>query len=413
MSKKSFPTTVLAMVAAIFVTASVIIGIAFALSMSSFGGFNMTGTVEVGGNNTTTVKKKSSPLDLVPNPEDLGEGHVVGTDSGQIVSERPASDDDGELHNGWDSSVSYGVTEERYAKSEILYSKDYDCKVGVDFNVTYPQLVDAGEHTDEVNEAIRTSAISFVDEYWDHPTEDAVRLLKGVIDVSLLGVPEDADALLSNEVTWAITYNTPDFISVSFSEEFCVGSWAGEFIRLRTVNANLKTGELYTFDDVLAINEDIANAFVDTLVENAGEDNNGDGYYAEDECFSVTVVGREEWVRALLGKGEFARRVIPTFFIDEKGRVNLGVTYWMSGDNGYVRGWWDTTLTDEQVAAVRKESSMWDLVIPREATSDDWSASGGDVEATSGEGTSDGGEAVIPVDGIDGLAEGEEGNDVG
>ena len=42
------------------------------------------------------------------------------------------------------------------------------------------------------------------------------------------------------------------------------GSIFGEFENVRTVNVNLRTGEVYSFDDVLHMTDGIANQFVST-----------------------------------------------------------------------------------------------------------------------------------------------------
>lgn len=383
---------VMGLTSAVFVTALVIAGIAFALATSVRGLPSDVGGV--GAQERSTMDPPSSyPLSVVPDPVELwaernpepeaeGEADAEGSEwneegewsegdgseyseseSGESteMSEPAVSDDDGELHNGWNDAVSYRVREERVAESGIKSSADYAMHVAIDFDVTYPQLEGSGQHFDEVNEALRDTALSFVNEYWEHPGEDAIERVKTSVEISTLGVPEDADALLSNDVTWAVTYNSDDFISVSFSDSFCIGSFMVEYLRLRCVNANLKTGEVYAFDDVLRMDETIASHFVDTLVANAGTDANGDGWVTEDECFSVSVIGRQAWIDALMGRGDYAYRVVPTFFVDEQGRVNLGVSYWLGNDSGVVRGWWDAILTDEQLDAARKNSTFWDL----------------------------------------------------
>lgn len=379
-SGKSIASVAVAASAAIFVTAAVIIGIVFALIASETGLPSDMGTVRV-GSDTTMDPPSSYPLSVVPDPVELWENYdpsehtVTPTWNWNFVTPDPVtpdpvtgepvepvvSDDDGELHNGWNDAVSYRVREGRDAESGIKSSADYGMHVAVDFDVTYPQLLGDGEHIEEINEVLRDTALSFVNEYWEHPTKDAIERVKTSVEVSTLGVPEDADALLSSDVTWAVTYNNEDFISVSFSDSFCIGSFSGEYLRLRCVNANLKTGEVYTFDDVMRMDETIAARFVDTLLVNAGEDDNGDGQVTEDECFSVSIIGRQAWIDALMGRGDYAHRVVPTFFVDEKGRVNLGVSYWLGNDNGIVRGWWDAYLTDEELEDARKDSTFWTL----------------------------------------------------
>ena len=314
------------LVSSILVVALVVVSVAYALVVSRMGQPDMTGSVGEGSNVRLSVPSTSA-LALVPDPTQRWWEYNPNAGEGEV----PASyDDDGELHDGWNSEVSYRLQEGRFSESGVRSSTAYGCHVALDFSVSYPQLIDAGEHTDEVNEALRSSALSFVRQYWDEPSSEDVNMVKGVAELDTTGVPEGADLLLSDDVVWTVTYNTEDFISVSFSDSFCLGSNAGEYIRLRCVNANLRTGELYAFDDVLTMNEALANQFVDALVGNSGTDENGDGMVADEECYSVAIIGRSAWVDALMGRGSYARRVIPSFFVDEQGRVNMGVTYWLS-----------------------------------------------------------------------------------
>ena len=34
----------------------------------------------------------------------------------------------------------------------------------------------------------------------------------------------------------------------------------------------------------------------------------------------------------------------------------------VSGDNAFVRGWWDVTVTDEQLRKARRDSTLWELL---------------------------------------------------
>lgn len=309
------------------------------------------------------VADPADPPEQVDAPEGEAAPEQEGArPKGLLPKRRHSSDDDGELHDGWDGSVSYSVREERYQRDETADSADYRMPVHYEIDVAYPQLEGAGSYTDSLNEALRECALTFVRDYCDEPSDEAVGIVRDVVNLSQPDDGSQPEAYLSSEVDWAITYNTEDFVSVSFSDSFCIGSFAGEYLHLRCVNANLKTGELYRYDRVLAMNEQIANQFVDTLVANAGEDSDGDGVVSDAECFVVDIIGREAWVQALMGQGDYAHRVMPTFFVDEKGRVNLGVSFWLGSDKGIARGWWDATLTDQQVDEARLDSSLWNVL---------------------------------------------------
>ena len=271
------------------------------------------------------------------------------------------SDDDGELHVGWNDAVSYSFKEETFQKEGTVESAELGITVQTNITVDYPQLIDAGEHTEKVNTALRDVAMDTVDTYFLKPDDEARKL------VSALGKENSSDrsdALFVDDVTWAITYNTEDFISVSYSDWCRIGSQEHGFIFLRCVNANLKTGEIYQVDDVLQVNEVIANAFVDAFVKASCEDENGDGAVTDADSVSLTLVPRKEFVAAMLGEGEMAKHMDTTFFVDEHGRPNLGVSFWFddSAHRVWSRAWWDVTLTDELLEGARKDSSFWGLV---------------------------------------------------
>ena len=279
------------------------------------------------------------------------------------------SDDDGELHVGWDASVSYSFRETGYELQGELKAADsaLDVDVPVDIYVGYPQLEGAGEHEQEINAALYDAAMTSMSAYLTKPDEEALELMRKLDEQMRSSGAYEQHPLFSDEVTWAITYNTDDFISVSFSDWGNLGNAStSSFIMLRCVNANLKTGEIYKLDDVLQVNESMANAFVDAMVANSGEDVNGDGVVSDEECTTLQLVTRQEFVDGILGKGELAKRMTNTFFVDEKGRVNLGVSYKVGNDRGgWVHGWWDVTLTDEMLEGAKKDSTFWELVKAR------------------------------------------------
>ena len=283
-------------------------------------------------------------------------GDVVRTPE-ILVETEPRGDDDGELHDGWRDDVSYTKTEEHFEQHEEVDSEAYGTRIRVDLDIVYPQFEGEGAHIAELNEAVRKAAMAFREDFVENPTEAALST------VGKLSESGSEPVELADTAVGAVTYNTEDFVSVSFSDLCHVGAGYSDLISLKCVNVNLKTGVVYTIDDVLTMNEAMANRFVDALVENAGEDDNGDGVPTEDECLSVSVIGRDEWVKALLGEGDYATRVTPTFFVDENGRFNLAASYGLNKEGkGFVYGWWDATIEDELLEGCRKESDFWALL---------------------------------------------------
>ena len=286
---------------------------------------------------------------------------VTSTPLAQTTGDSSA--DDGELHDARNLDVSYRFREGFWAKSQVEHLDAYDMDANCSFSVSYPVLAGSGEHIEEVNALLRETAMKTVHTYYEDPSDETVKKLKTVLgDSNDPVLEEDTDCFLQSHVTYAVSYNTEDFISVCFSDNFCMGSILLEFVELRTVNVNLKTGEVYELDDALEVDEEIANSFLDNLVLKTGHDENGDGVITDDECLPVSIAGREDFVAALRGEGPWAERVQTCLFVDGEGKPNLGATYWVSNDDGIARGWWDVTITDDQLEMTRKDSGFWGML---------------------------------------------------
>ncbi len=294
--------------------------------------------------------------------------HIVVTpsDEGDEPVAEPAGveADDGELHSAENHDVSYTLTADHYRRNKIEQLDAYGLKVQCNFDINYPQVSDDLEHAKKINRVLRRVARETAITYYDEPSAETVERFTSVVeDVDPGDVTEGADALLESTVDYAVTYNDENLLSVCYSDVYYLGSYALGFCSLRTVNINLKTGEVYELDDVLTVDEQIARSFVDNLVRTDGEDENGDGTIVDRECFTIALCGRDAFEQALQGTGELAgKRVVTCLFIDGNGQPNLGVTYWISGSRGFVRGWWDVTITDEQLETTRKDSTLWELL---------------------------------------------------
>ena len=309
-----------------------------------------------------TYEPPAYPEDIEPNSVDI----TTPFDDILNVTTGDAGSDDGELHDARTKNEHYTLEEGFWAQSDTAHHDAYDMDIQTTFAIKYPKVKGDLKNADKINETIRAVAMKNVDRYFNDPSEDDVNVVKRMTEGQEynMGVSEGADALLSSTVEYAVSYNDDNLLSVCFSDNYMIGNYYAEFLELRTVNINLQTGETYVLDDVLTVDDAIANSFVNNLVRYTGEDTNEDGKVTDDECFGVSLVGREALVEALQGRGELVpNRVKTCLFIDGNGKPNLGVTYWLSKDDiGFTRGWWDVTITDEQLAAARKDSKLWELL---------------------------------------------------
>ena len=287
---------------------------------------------------------------------------VVHRYSGGDDAGDPAADD-GELHDARRTDVPYELQEGMWSLSGTKSLRSYDMDVECAFVVRYPVLEGDLPHVDKINALLRSVAMESVRTYYEDPSDETVAIVRKMAKDSGKYAPEDADALLSSTVDYAVSYNDEKLLSVCYSDEYYVGSVLLGFISLRTVNVNLETGESYELDDVLDVSEEMATSFVDNLVKTTGVDANGDGKIVDDECETIAIAGRDALEEALQGKGDLGSdRMRTSLFIDGNGQPNLGATYWLSGDGGTIRGWWDVTITDKQLKAAKKDSGLWELL---------------------------------------------------
>jgi hypothetical protein len=281
------------------------------------------------------------------------------SDDSVVKPYNPDDPDDGELHDGWNDDAGYTKTTQSYTyQASSEHVDHYDATFDIDFSVEYPQLSGDINNIDSINAQIRDTAMRYVNDTYLAYNADSgfVSLVKSAVSnnsASGFGSP-NGNYQLSDEVDYAVTYNSPDIISVSFNDHFIAGSYYGEYLFLRTININLKTGEVYTMDNSLSMTEQIAREWVDNTESHANE--NGTS--------AVSAYGADETVKVLTGNSEFSNRYQTALFIDQDGKANVAVTFWFGGGESQiiVRGWWDVTPSSEALAAAKKPSTLWDVL---------------------------------------------------
>lgn len=270
-------------------------------------------------------------------------------DSTTTTSDDPAADD-GELHDAYNPDCGYSYTEESYrsnSSGEVIPT--YGASFDTSFDVRYPQLSGDNPNIDAINTAIRNEAMTFVNATYLAPDANSLYyvLVQSTLESS---AGDNFDLLIEDTVDYAITYNDENIISICMSSHYLAGSVMSEFVELRTVNANLETGEIYTFDNSLNMTDSMAQEWIDNMNEY--------------NSFTVNVYGESGTRDVLMGNTNEKFRAVPVMFIDGNGKVNVGVTYWFSNNGNISRGWWDVTPTDSTLEQAKKDpnSSLWKLV---------------------------------------------------
>ena len=268
------------------------------------------------------------------------------------ASNDPAADD-GELHDGWNSKVGYDYKNEAYRHENDREHVDaYDMDLYVSFSIDYPQLEGDLEHLDKINALIRDEAMAFATKSYLEPDPDFVATFKKLVDEEKKRLGDQADAqeyFLLEALDYAITYNSDKLISIVFSDESYAATAQAHVLKAHTLNINLETGEAYTIDDVMTVTDEMADHWIDNLEKTAGKS-------------TVEGIGRDALKASILGEGEKASRTETSFFVDANGKVNLNVNWWFDPSEGGSRGWWDVTLTDDELAKAKKDSSFFSLL---------------------------------------------------
>ena len=286
------------------------------------------------------------------------------------------------LQEDWSDRHGYSHTRHRYTHDGAEQVDAYGLRLWTQFWVEYPQLSGDFEHLDEINRTIKDCAMETARDLYLNPTPamiESVRLaaaeLKDGSRASAHAAMPDSEctAMIGSVVSYAITYNNDTFISICFADNYTVGIPTNLCCRLRTVNINLQTGESYSLGDILTPNQDIADSFVDGYTKHIKR------LYEETEAYgdirgkdkrlapedAIGDLSREEFKRALLGQDDGAGRLSVVFFVTKMGRVHLGFNF-QGNMNEYSYGkWWEMMLTSKQVAATKKDSSLWNLLPAR------------------------------------------------
>lgn len=265
--------------------------------------------------------------------------------------------DDGELHDGWNANAGYTYDDVYYGVAETKDMITYGYSFNVDFDVHYPQLSGI-PNQDAVNEAIKQKALAFVNDAYINQSGPWFNQVKSDADGLFAyyahqgsQISSDTNLKMQNEVVYAITYNNPHFISISFNNEVNDTGLTGSYLYLTTLNINLDTGQVYTLDDILTLSQDMAASWVDNQSKQGSDSND-----------MVETVGSDTLAADIMGTGPDAADFASTFFVDKDGRVNLNVDYRVTIDSGYQNGWWDVTLANDQIEASKKDSDFWNLL---------------------------------------------------
>lgn len=241
---------------------------------------------------------------------------------------------DSEITGYWDDSVSYTHTMEKYEDVELDSASEYS---GRKFSIEYPQLHGLDPALEEeINTAIRERGMFWVEKMYLNPGEPMKELLAET--------EAERSLYLASEVECFITYNTEDLISVVFTDHYFIGSIFSEYSDIRTININLKTGEVgFLTEELIDVDEDLAQAWIKKASVNG------------DASEFLEHQPKEDFVGILSNEESFAGRYFSNFFFDGNKNINVAVSYHMNTGEFIARGWASEAFTVDELSVVGVE----------------------------------------------------------
>lgn len=229
------------------------------------------------------------------------------------------SDDDWDYDDGWGSDDDRGSDEEEltgiqaipesiaqdlsYEIEEETYSFSDEEKqsVVIEFNVMYPKITGLEDEKIEkqVNEALKECAMKTVDEIYQNPSDEIKeRVLK------------ETNPVLVNYGEYKVCYASENLISVAYEDYSYQGGENYYAQHLRTCNINLKDGRVYEVKDIVELNDEFLEKWLEAMREEVSDDT------------FLEELTKEEMKKTLEGDSLEGVYVV-NFFVDEDG-IEIG-----------------------------------------------------------------------------------------
>lgn len=256
-------------------------------------------------------------------PEPFGEyGDGSGEDFGSGIWDDdgdPDSDDDGEELSGIKvipgsiaQDLPYEIEEETYS-----FSDEEKQSVVIEFHVMYPKITGLRDEKTEkqVNETLKEYAMKTVNEIYQNPSDEIKeRVLR------------ETQPMLVDYVEYKVCYASEGMLSVVYEDYGYQGGQDYYTQHLRTCNISLKDGKVYKVKDIVELNDEFIDEWLDAMRREVGND------------VFLEELTKEEMKKTLEGDSLDGVYVV-NFFLDAEGiEIGYDLNY-QEGDNhdlGYV-----------------------------------------------------------------------------
>lgn len=286
---------------------------------------NRRDTVGIGGNTEQWNDDSDDPMNpdspLWDERDDYGDGAEAPAVSGAAAIPEYIADD-----------LPYKIEEEDYT-----YTDDEKQTTLINFSVKYPKLQGLDKNVqDKINEAIKKCAMLTVDEIYNNPSQEFKEKILGT-----------QNPILASIVTYKVCYANEHFISIVFEDMGIKGSAEDSCQQLRTLNIGLKDGRIYEVKDIVNLDSEFTEEWLEIMRDEAGE---------------VNFLGEldEEDIRKTLGGESIDGNYVANFFVDKDG-VEIGYDLnYVPGDPADLKFVWVTApFTFEEIKPYQKDKNFW------------------------------------------------------
>lgn len=250
------------------------------------------------------------------------------------------SEDSSDTQTGGSAAIPADIAQNlEYEISEDSYTFTDDEKQStvIGFDVKYPKLegLDAKVQK-QINNKIKNCAMETVEEIYENPSEEFKEKILGT-----------QNPMLISQVTYKVCYASNDFISILFEDAGTKGSQEDYYQHLRTLNIGLKDGKVYEVKDIIELDDEFIDEWLDIMRDEVGNDQ------------FLSELSKEEMKKTLSGKSIDGNYVV-NFFFDEDG-IEIGYDFnYASGDSndqGYV--WVTAPFSYDEIQYYEKNDDFW------------------------------------------------------
>lgn len=229
-------------------------------------------------------------------------------------------------------NLKYKIEEDAYTFTD---EKAQSSVIG--FDVKYPKISGLDAKVQEkVNEEIKSCAMKTVDEIYTNPSQEFKEKIIGTQNPMLL-----------SQVTYKVCYASNDFISILFEDAGTKGSQSDAYQHLRTLNIGLKDGKVYEVKDIVDLNDDFIEEWLDVMRDEAGNDK------------FLSELSENQMKQTLSGKSIDGNYAV-NFFVDEDGiEIGYDLNYKDGDENDLGFSWVTAPFSFDEIEGYEKDDNFW------------------------------------------------------